>query len=717
MSDLPGSSASPILILTSLAILLGAALSRRAARPSAAADRWAVASGALLVLSTMRVAAGPLLETSRLVPLLDRLFGVFLPAGIAWASIESPGHGVSRAVAASLGASGLLFAASAAGASEAARFNASPFDLVWSLWGVTVSTIVLAVMVARRPPVWAVFGSSLLVLAAGHLGHIAFAPPNSAEAPYILLASAVATPMCTLGAVGLLVRQAPVERPAPRPTADGLVVRRALQATVGAAAASTADEFAAALTQALGSVLRGEITLMLTPPRPDGGLSIAAGYSLIRDRGIPAAPLDTRACPVFAQAMRMARSVYLPADTRSPDAATVLRAIGLAGKSPALLVPLPFEGRVVGGILLLSPHAQQEWTADIREAMERASPAIGERLGRLAMTAPTESVPRAELQAAQRHVADLESRLSRRAADADPVGTDDLRAQLDESRRAIEILEAEIDRLRPPAAMPPRLDEGAQRLRAELALALEALAEARAASHAPASDPAASAARDGPGAVLYEVRQPLTTIAGYTDLLLGESIGLLGATQRRFLERIRAAVRRMDEELAALAAAVRRGHTDSAAAEPSDFGPLVEQALESIHADLRAKSLSVRLDLPPGRTPVSGDPTVIRTIVARLLTNAAGTSPAGREILLSVLRDHAQGVVVLTVSDAGPGIAPEDRSRLFGEEASPEPVRGLGLDAAVLATVRALAESVGGRVWVESPPTGGMTFSVLLPAG
>jgi two-component system sensor histidine kinase MprB len=212
---------------------------------------------------------------------------------------------------------------------------------------------------------------------------------------------------------------------------------------------------------------------------------------------------------------------------------------------------------------------------------------------------------------------------------------------------------------------------------------------------------------------IHGVRQPLTAIAGYTELLLGESIGLLGASQRRFLERIRTAVRRMDQELAALAEGLAESRV-SPSPGGGDLATLVEQALEVIHEDLRAKGLSVRLDLPPLPLRVPGDPASVRTILSRLLVNAADVTPAGREVLLSLL-PAGDGLALLTVSDVGPGVAPSDLGRVFSGEIWEDPIPGLGRDASALTLVKSLVEELGGRVWVENRPGGGTSFSVLLP--
>ncbi|HMK09584.1 MAG TPA: ATP-binding protein, partial [Anaerolineales bacterium] len=489
--------------------------------------------------------------------------------------------------------------------------------------------------------------------------------------------------------------------------------------------ADSAAGYAASLARAVGTLLQAEYCLLLTPPDDDGGLAIGAGFDATSRAPLLEVGLEAGGCPVLAQAMASGRSVHLPGGTHSPDARTILHALGLSGRSPALLVPLVAGGRTSAGLLLLSPRQQREWDDATRLALEQVAPLLGARLqariDRLTVDAVASDVTH-DLEQARRHIADLESQVSLRSDEpSDLVGLDDLRNQLDDSRRAIDILEGEIDRLRAAPATSPRSpvavpggtpSQEAERLQSELALALQALAEARSAPPVPPVPPSSS--RSAASSVIVGARQPLTAISGYTELLLGESIGLLGTTQRRFLERIRTAVRRIDQELSALEGALPETRQEPPTTT-SDLGALIEQALEGIHEDLRAKGLSVRLDLPPSPVQVPGDPASLRTIVARLLANAAEVTPRGREILLSLLPDAAEGLVLLTISDDGRGIPAADLRRVFSADVWQDPVPGLGREAGALATVKSLSESLGGRVWVESRP-GGTTFSVLLPS-
>jgi signal transduction histidine kinase len=722
VSAISGSTAYHILILSGLGILLGAALARRGTvgRRGPAHDasvRWAIASGMLVGVQGLRLVTAAWAPASVFLPLLDRLFTVLLPALMGWAALgPGAGEAADRALIGAVVVSGIWFAADVILGASAADFNISLLDAVWSLMAVVVGAAALAALLFRRPPQWGVFVGAVGILLAGDIAHIVVIPFTDSSAPFVLLAEALAVPLFTIGAIWSFLRE-PRGFAATAEQDETIPPSRSLSAFVELEQADSATAYAASLTRAVASLLRAEYCLLLTPPSDDGLMAIGAGYDTIHSVPVLGVLLEAQGCPVLTQAMARGRSVHLPGGTHSPDARTILRGLGLGGRSPGLLVPLPAEGKTVAGLLLLSPREQREWDDATRLTLEQVAPSLGARLQ--AWTAPAPRPADAvtlELEHARRRIADLEARPPQPAAPAELIGVDDLRNELDEARRTIEILEGEAARMRAtPAAAEPAADE-AQRTQAELALALEALADSRKtpSARAGAAGPALPA-RPEPSTMILNVRQPLTAISGYTELLLGESIGLLGTNQRRFLERIRLAVRRMDEELAALSNSL----SASASSPPtgsSDLATLIEQALEGIHADLRAKGLSVRVDLPPSPMKLPGNPVSIRTIVSNLLANAVDVTPSGREILMTVLPSPDDGLVLLTVSDDGRGVPASDLGRVFASEAWEDPIPGLGRDVSALANVKSLTESLGGRVWVESRAGGGTRFSVLLPS-
>ena len=108
---------------------------------------------------------------------------------------------------------------------------------------------------------------------------------------------------------------------------------------------------------------------------------------------------------------------------------------------------------------------------------------------------------------------------------------------------------------------------------------------------------------------------------------------------------------------------------------------------------------------------------VDRERIARVLSNLCGNAlkftPQGGEISVAARRDSG-GFVRFSVSDTGPGVPPEQVPRLFEKnwQARRGGAEGLGLG---LYIARSLVEAHGGRIWVESTPGHGSTFTFRVP--
>jgi signal transduction histidine kinase len=107
----------------------------------------------------------------------------------------------------------------------------------------------------------------------------------------------------------------------------------------------------------------------------------------------------------------------------------------------------------------------------------------------------------------------------------------------------------------------------------------------------------------------------------------------------------------------------------------------------------------------------------MRQVLANLVDNAVKYTPSGGSVSVSVVPGMLDGIpaAAITVSDTGPGIAPEEQSRIWerlyrGDQSRSE--RGLGLG---LSLVRAIVEAHGGEVSVESAPGRGTTVEVRVP--
>jgi two-component system sensor histidine kinase KdpD len=120
-----------------------------------------------------------------------------------------------------------------------------------------------------------------------------------------------------------------------------------------------------------------------------------------------------------------------------------------------------------------------------------------------------------------------------------------------------------------------------------------------------------------------------------------------------------------------------------------------------------------RIKMPEEVPLIKADFSLIEQVLVNLLYNAAQYSPPDSEISITVNRED--GEIRVTVGDSGPGIAPEDRERVFDKFYrlyAPEHVSGTGLG---LSICKAFIEAHGGRIWVEPNPEGGSLFIFSLP--
>ena len=214
-------------------------------------------------------------------------------------------------------------------------------------------------------------------------------------------------------------------------------------------------------------------------------------------------------------------------------------------------------------------------------------------------------------------------------------------------------------------------------------------------------------------AVSHELRTPITSIVGYTELLVDDTD--VDDEQRRYLDIVERNARRLGvlvEDLLELGAGA--GRHDAATPAVTVLDEAVRHTVEE-HVP-QASARGVRLVVGE-RTGLSAH--VVRDDLTRILTNlvsnAVKFTPPDGTVTIGVEADG--DAVVLRVSDTGPGIAPDELERVFerfyrSTTAEERQVPGVGLG---LALVRNLVERNGGTIWLESDPEHGTDACVRLP--
>jgi two-component system sensor histidine kinase KdpD len=212
--------------------------------------------------------------------------------------------------------------------------------------------------------------------------------------------------------------------------------------------------------------------------------------------------------------------------------------------------------------------------------------------------------------------------------------------------------------------------------------------------------------------VTHDLRTPLASIKASVTSLLSEAAVHDAAQQRELLTTVLEETDRLNRVVGNLMdlAKIRAGALEPAR-EPAAVDELVQTVVARLRPQLAGVQLrfAIRSDLPD----VFVDPVQIDQVLTNLLENAALHSPAGGEVTISAapFRD----VIQVRVADRGPGIAMEERERVFeafyrGDAAPERPGSGLGL-----AIARAVVIAHGGKIWVEGAPGGGTVVVFELP--
>jgi signal transduction histidine kinase len=216
------------------------------------------------------------------------------------------------------------------------------------------------------------------------------------------------------------------------------------------------------------------------------------------------------------------------------------------------------------------------------------------------------------------------------------------------------------------------------------------------------------------GDVAHELRTPIATLDGYLE---GLEDGVVEADPDTWalLRRETSRLARLVDDLSQLWRAEARQLpltiTDI------DLGAVVREAIESARPSAEERGIEL-VAAVPARFGARADRDRVAQILGNFLSNAIRYAPDGSRIHLLV--DARDGEARLGVRDQGPGLAPDQRARVFERfyRVDPSRSRALGGSGIGLPIARALADAMDGRAWAESDGPGlGSTFWVALPAG
>jgi two-component system, OmpR family, phosphate regulon sensor histidine kinase PhoR len=219
--------------------------------------------------------------------------------------------------------------------------------------------------------------------------------------------------------------------------------------------------------------------------------------------------------------------------------------------------------------------------------------------------------------------------------------------------------------------------------------------------------------RDFVANVSHELRTPLTAIRGYVEALLDDRSDSEDA--KKFLEIIARHSERMERLVSDLLRLARLDARQEALDLAScDLQQLFDTVIADVAQTAEGKHQQITTTVDEAGSRVTADPAKLHDVLRNLVENAVHYSPQNAAIRLEAT--HQNGVVRISVSDSGPGIPPDDLSRVFERFYRVDKSRarpgGTGLG---LAIVRHLVELHGGQAVAENRPEGGARFVITLP--
>lgn len=214
----------------------------------------------------------------------------------------------------------------------------------------------------------------------------------------------------------------------------------------------------------------------------------------------------------------------------------------------------------------------------------------------------------------------------------------------------------------------------------------------------------------------HELRNPLTTIMGYCDILLGGLQGQLTPDQQQSVAIIND---RSDHVLAMIQRLLDfvhlRGTGPTATAETVSLADQIGQVLAAVAPQAAAKALALERQVAPELPAAWADRQLLHQVLIILLDNAIKFTPEGGRITIAA--DAPADAVRVQVRDTGIGIPEQHMPLIFepfhrGDPMGHPSQPGVGLG---LAIARQFIAEMGGRIEVESVPEQGTCFSVILP--
>jgi signal transduction histidine kinase len=755
LAETPGSMVYHLTLAMSLIVLISIAQIIRKNTSHPEATRWVFAGVSLLVLRLLVLLVDGLrwkevFTSGTLLPSFDRFASLTGILVFAWV-LELPIPKYSKY---------LLFGGSVfnllvifllpnllLSVEDTVPFNHSMIDAIWSFASLLLVIGATVTLVTLRPSGWATAIWSYAILTLGVLLHISQGPASASTAGYVHVAEIAAYPVFTIGAIYSLTDGETGRFISGKRSLDTLPSFEEIAFLEVAADLATTpisddeSQFERQVVEIIARGLKLDLSIMLMSNRSAGKVEVITGYDMSRGRPIPISSFDMAMFPELTKALQSGSYFQLLPEARKSELLAMDSVVGRKVGEPLHFFPMRSGREPSTGFLTSSPPGYPLNSPINQARMKEVVSILSKRLS----TWQTEVIRQDGLlevglqDDAQFHLRQLEAEnaqleqallaLQQKVNKAELLGRGQDHSPQKANIEEIQRLEAEVVRLTSALVFKddPVKDERMEQLISERQLALEELAAVRNSMAMMEQMAEREVIETRPrevgvdprafNKIAQELRRPMSAIQIYTDLLLNETVGILGTMQEKFLQRIKRATDRVGLLLQDLA---RIGPSEIAGLhikqERVNLADCLDTAISMASERIKEKGMVLRIDIPEEHPAFIADTDTLIQILYHLLIQAISTSPNGGqiELITGEKSGEEQRFFTFSLRDSGERLPPDVVKELVQIADQSENMLPGKTDDDLL-TVKNLVSMLGGRIWVERKNDTGNLVTVLFP--
>jgi len=632
-------------------------------------------------------------------------------------------------------------------------YNTTLFDQIWTVIIITLSITGLIIALTRSSPVAGEgFGVMGFILAGGLL-HYALDAPQSDISATLRMAQLCTYPLLPAMVQHILRLNTSVSAsmsPESSASPSKAITTASMQAIFhwsDVASSIGKDNLLEALTRAIAHTFRADLCLMLQQSETDAEtLVVQTGYDLVRDEPIVQSHIRITRFPKLLNALRHQKTLLVEDESAlGEESQNLASVLGLEHIGSLIAAPIQFPVSKPALMVLLTPYSNRAWTPEELTRLQvlnqktalllKQGEAFHHLQSQVFQLEQALQSLRTDFERVQNENRSLRQTLE--SSSSTPSGDfEALLALQREAQDTIEALQAENRALKEmlaesrqkstPSAEVEHLENELRSTLEEIARLQNALAEAniqilklQQSAKQPSNLPPAQ--QEVLISLVQEMRQPLSSILGYVDLLMGETVGILSALQRKFLERTRVATVKTRDLLEQLLEEVSALTMQSTTNEEvlAEVGPIIDQALNDLAPQIQQRQINVHLDFPAEIPRVRLNPDNLYQILVHLLQQLVTNATTESDLTLRLLNETALSsppFLLLQISNT-----PWERIEIPPRQLLHETITGessfqeASKERLNIGLIKALIETNGGRVYVDIDSSHAITVNLLLP--